>query len=146
MSDSRSADNATCCGSHVAESRRLFADIRTGRVRLPNLLVWPETATTVRDGDRELDALVRQMVAPALIGALDVTSGGRAHNSVIAWHPATGRGARYEQQLVPFGEYPPAPTLARLVTPLTDNTDLILPGSGHPAALPVGNTTVGTFI
>lgn len=134
-------------GNHLAESRRLLADIRAGGAPRPDLLVWPETATVVHGGDRELDALVRELDAPALIGALDVTPSGLSHNSVIAWDPATGRGERYDkQQLVPFGEYLPAPALARLVTPFTDDTDQILPGSGHPAALPIANTTVGTFI
>lgn len=133
--------------NHLAESRRLLADIRAGRAPTPDLLVWPETATAIRGRDAELDALVRAYDTPALIGARDVLPDGRSRNSVIAWDPATGRGARYDkQQLVPFGEYLPAPALARWVTPFIDDADTVTPGTGRPAALEIAGTTVGVFI
>jgi apolipoprotein N-acyltransferase len=133
--------------NHLAETERLLADIEAGRVPRPDLLVWPETATELRGDDPRLDQLVGALGAPALIGALDRGTDGRARNTVIAWDPDAGPGARYaKQQLVPFGEYVPARAIAELVTPFGDEADSVVPGSGRPAALTVAGTRVGTFI
>lgn len=132
--------------NHVAESERLLADVRAGRAPQPDLVVWPETAG-VHGEDPRVDQLVDDFGVPALIGALERGPDGHTRNVVIAWEPGTGAGERYvKQQLVPFGEYLPAPSIARLVTPFTDDSDTVVAGSGRPAALTTAGTTVGTFI
>nr|WP_240686771.1 apolipoprotein N-acyltransferase [Amycolatopsis suaedae] len=132
--------------NHLAETERLLADVRAGRVPKPDLVVWPESATDVRGDDPRLDRLAADFGVPFLIGALDRVAG-KPQNVVYAWDPVTGRGDRYaKQQLVPFGEYIPAREIARLVTPFVDDTGDMLPGTGEPPALRVGGITVGAFI
>ncbi|WP_158889435.1 apolipoprotein N-acyltransferase [Amycolatopsis anabasis] len=133
--------------THIAESERLIADIRAGRVPKPDLVVWPETATDVRGADPRLDQLVADYGAPALIGALYELPDGQYENALVAWDPVTGQGERYaKQQLVPFGEYVPARELAELVTPFVRSVDARVPGTGDPAALNIAGTKVGAMI
>jgi apolipoprotein N-acyltransferase len=133
--------------NHLAESQRLLADIRAGRVPKPDLLIWPETATALRGDDPGLDQMVASFGIPAVIGAQYWLPNGTVQNSAIVWDPRTGPGQRYsKQQLVPFGEYIPAREIARLVTPFVDGTADIVPGDGSNAALAVAGTKVGVFI
>lgn len=133
--------------NHLAESERLLADIRSGKVAKPDLLIWPETATPLDGDDLGIDQMVSSFGVPAIIGALVRLPDGHAQNSALVWDPRTGPGQRYaKQQLVPFGEYVPARDLARLVTPFVDNTGDMTPGNGANAALSVAGTKVGVFI
>ncbi|SFQ55315.1 apolipoprotein N-acyltransferase [Amycolatopsis arida] len=133
--------------NHLAESERLLADVRAGRVPRPDLVVWPESATDIRGSDPRLDRLVADFGVPFLVGGLYWLPDGTPQNVVVVWDPDTGRGARYaKQELVPFGEYIPARAIARLVTPFVDDTGDMRPGDGDPAALRVAGTVVGTII
>lgn len=140
-------DNSGMRASHLAQSQRLIADVRAGRVPRPDLVVWPETATAMRGDDSRIDRLVADFGAPALIGATYVRDDGETENAVLAWTPRGGQDGRYtKQQLVPFGEYVPIRSIARWVTPFVDAVNERLPGSGDPAALNVSGTTVGVMI
>ncbi len=133
--------------NHLAESERLLADVKAGKVAKPGLLVWPETATPLDGDDLGIDQLVSAFGVPAIIGALYRLPNGHPQNSALVWDPHTGPGQRYaKQQLVPFGEYVPARDLARLVTPFVDNTADMIPGDGTNAALSAAGTKVGVFI
>jgi apolipoprotein N-acyltransferase len=133
--------------NHIAESERLLADIRAGKVPKPDLVVWPETATAVRGNDPQLNALIAKFGVPAIIGAQYWLPNGTVQNSAIVWDPRTGPGQRYaKQQLVPFGEYVPARSIAQLVTPFVNNTADMVPGDGSNEALSVAGTKVGVFI
>ncbi|MFD8492924.1 apolipoprotein N-acyltransferase [Amycolatopsis sp. NPDC059657] len=133
--------------NHLAETRRLLADIRAGKVPKPDLLVWPETATYLKQNDLVLDQLIGELGVPAIIGALDRTGADSSQNSAIVWDPRTGPGQRYAKvHLVPFGEYVPSRELARLVTPFVDNMADVKPGDGSNSALAVAGTKVGVFI
>ncbi|MGW4522115.1 apolipoprotein N-acyltransferase [Amycolatopsis sp. NPDC004378] len=132
----------------IAESERLLADIRAGKVAKPDLVLWPESATTVTGPDPQVDRLVANFGVPALIGAIYELPDRHLQNSVIAWDPATGPGQRYaKQQLVPFGEYVPARKVAELVTPFLDNETVdMVPGDGANQAMAVAGTKVGVFV
>jgi len=132
----------------IAESRRLLADIRAGKVPKPDLVVWPESATTVTGPDLQVDQLVANFGVPALIGAIYRLPDGHLQNSVIDWDPRTGPGERYaKQQLVPFGEYVPARKVAELVTPFLDSETVdMVPGDGANQTMTAAGTKVGVFI
>ncbi|MEU0469610.1 apolipoprotein N-acyltransferase [Amycolatopsis sp. NPDC006131] len=133
--------------THLAETRRLLAEVEAGRVAKPDLLVWPESAANVPVDRSRLDAVVGEFGADALVGALERRSDGRVRNVVIAWEPGVGPGERYaKQQLVPFGEYTPARSVARLVTPFVNEAEEVVPGDGRPAVLPVASTSVGVEV
>jgi apolipoprotein N-acyltransferase len=133
--------------NHLAQSERLAAEIRSGAVPRPDLVVWPETATQVRGDDPVIDQAVADLGVPTLIGTVYwPPSGGRAQNSEIVWDPVTGPGQRYsKQELVPFAEYVPARSIARWVTPFVDDTSDMVPGTA-PAVLNAAGTRVATPI
>jgi apolipoprotein N-acyltransferase len=132
----------------IAESERLLDAIHAGKVPKPDLVLWPESATTVTGPDPQVDQLVANFGVPALIGALYETPDGHIQNSVIAWDPHTGPGPRYaKQQLVPFGEYVPARKVAELVTPFLDQETVdMVPGDGGNQTMAVAGTKVGAFV
>ncbi|MBB4683572.1 apolipoprotein N-acyltransferase [Amycolatopsis jiangsuensis] len=133
--------------SHLAESARLLQQVRSGQLPEPDLLVWPETATPLVGDDPGIDQMVSSFGVPAIIGALVRRPDGQAENDAVVWDPRTGPGPRYtKQELVPFGEYVPARSIARLVTPFIDDTADIRAGDGTNAALPVAGTRIGVFI
>ncbi len=132
----------------IAESQRLLDAIRAGKVPKPDLVLWPESATTVTGPDPQVDQLVANFGVPALIGAIYELPDRHLQNSVIAWDPHTGAGQRYaKQQLVPFGEYVPARKLAELVTPFLDSETVdMVPGDGANQTMAVAGTKVGVFV
>lgn len=139
-------ETATIRRNHIAQTERLIADIRSGAVAKPDLVVWPETATSLRGDDPEIDRLVRELDTPALIGAKYRLPDGRTQNTLVSWEPATGQGQRYvKQELVPFAEYVPMRSLARLFTPFVDDTGDMAAGTG-PVNLNIAGTRLGTAI
>ncbi|WUL71891.1 apolipoprotein N-acyltransferase [Amycolatopsis sp. NBC_00345] len=133
--------------NHLAESAKLLGQIQSGQVPKPDLLLWPETATSYDGDDPGIDQMVSAYGVPAIIGALVRLPDGNAQNSAVVWDPRTGPGQRYaKQQLVPFGEYVPARAIARLVTPFVDDTRDMTTGDGSNTALSVAGTKVGIFI
>lgn len=134
----------TLRANHLRQNERLAADIRSGAVPQPDLVVWPETATDLAGPDPALDQAVADLGVPALIGARTWPPGGRAQNTEIVWDPVTGPGQRYaKQQLVPFAEFVPARAIAQWVTPFVDGTGDMLPGS-RPAVLDAAGTRLAT--
>jgi apolipoprotein N-acyltransferase len=132
---------------HLAQNARLAAEVRSGAVPKPDLVVWPETATILVGDDPAIDQAVADLGAPALIGAIYRPAiGDRVQNSEIVWDPRTGQGQRYsKQQLVPFAEYVPARAIAGLVTPFVDETHDMVPGTA-PAVLNVAGTRLAVPI
>ena len=125
---------------HLRATAALASAIRAGTTPVPDLVVWPESATSTGARDPELDHAVANLGVPTLIGALR-----RDENAVIAWDPVTGAGDSYaKQELVPFAEHIPLRPLARLVTPFADAPDLR--AGTRPGVLDVANTRVGVGI
>lgn len=137
--------SATLRANHLLQNERLAAEIRSGALPRPDLVVWPETATDLTGADPTLARAVADLGVPALIGARS-WPGGRAQNTEIVWDPVTGPGQRYaKQQLVPFAEFVPARAIAEWVTPFVDSTGDMLAGSA-PAVLDAAGTRLATPI
>lgn len=131
--------------NHLRETAVLAARIHSGAVPRPDLVVWPETATAVSGPDPVLDQAVAELGAPTLIGATYIPETGPRQNVVIAWDPKTGPGSRYaKQELVPYGEYFPLQSIAKLFTPFANDAGLA-PGN-RPGVLDVAGTRVGVAI
>ncbi|WP_197318945.1 apolipoprotein N-acyltransferase [Saccharomonospora sp. NB11] len=133
--------------NHFAESARLLEDVRTGAVARPDVVVWPETATDVRGGDPQLDALADAFGVPMLVGALHRDDGSTlTANATLVWEPGTGITGQYtKRELVPFAEYVPLRDIARWFTPFVEDTRDMRWGD-EGVALDVAGTRVGTVI
>lgn len=103
--------------NHIAQTHELAMDIRNGKAKQPELVVWPENAA---DGDpinsramfNQVQKVVDEINAPVLIGAAVWDGEVGPYNAGILWLPGNGPNQRYEKkQLVPFGEYIPQRTI-----------------------------------
>jgi apolipoprotein N-acyltransferase len=109
--------------NHVRETLRLAAEIKTGTVARPDLVLWPENASDVdpyldRGAYDKIDRAVRAVGVPVLVGAI-LQGPGPTHrrNVGILWSPATGPGEMYtKRHPVPFAEYIPLRSIAEWVS------------------------------
>ncbi len=103
--------------NHIAATRELVEDIDAGRAERPDLVLWPENATD-RDPrndpylSAQISAVVDDLGAPVVVGAILDAPGDRIRNAGLLWLPGSGPGPYYaKRQLVPFGEYIPMRSL-----------------------------------
>ncbi len=136
---------------HVAQTERLAAQVAAGRVRQPDLVVWPENASDLdpyRDSVARdsIDAAVTAVGVPVLVGAV-LGGAPQLRNSGIVWDPATGPGAVYDKRhLVPFAEYIPWRPLARRVSAKVDLVPQNFQAGRAPGVLAVGPARLGDLI
>ena len=137
--------------NHVAATRALADDVAAGRVRQPDLVLWPENSTDIDpladdDAAELIGSAVAEVGTPVLVGAL-VGAGTRVENSAIVWDPVTGPGERYiKRHPVPFGEYVPG---RELVAPLVGRLDRVprdMRAGDEPGVLTIGPVTVAVVI
>ena len=108
--------------NHVAATLKLAAQVKAGTVAKPDLVLWPENSSDVdpfvdKTAFDEIDAAVRAVDAPVLVGAILQGPGNTRLNAGILWSPVSGPGARYvKRHPVPFGEYIPLRPLAEWVS------------------------------
>jgi apolipoprotein N-acyltransferase len=108
--------------NHITETLKLAADVEAHRVPRPDLVVWPENASDVDPFQdptafRDIDATVQRIGVPVLVGAILQGPGNHRRNAGILWSPTTGPGAQYvKRHPVPFGEYIPLRSIAKLVS------------------------------
>ncbi len=117
--------------NHVAQTRKLAAEIQAGKVPRPDLVLWPENSsdidpTTNADAARVIQQAVDAVGVPIVVGAL-LDGPGPQHvtNAGIVWMPSAstdpGPGQRYvKRHPVPFGEYIPLRSIARAVSAKVD--------------------------
>ncbi len=100
--------------NHLSETITLMAKARTGQIKMPDFVLWPENSTDI---DPLVDPLTKQVVQtsaelagePILVGAVMSGPGfDERQTSALWWDPEHGVTARYNKRnLVPFGEYIP---------------------------------------
>ncbi|MET8682052.1 apolipoprotein N-acyltransferase [Streptomyces sp. NPDC004647] len=113
--------------NHAGATLDLAEDVKAGRAKKPDLVIWPENASDLdpfqypQAYDR-IDAAVKAIGVPILVGALvdHPSKDGYVENQGIVWDPKTGPGASYtKQHPVPFGEYVPfRDQLSKVITRL----------------------------
>jgi apolipoprotein N-acyltransferase len=126
---------------HVRETMKLIANVKAGRAVQPDLVLWPENASDVdpyRDpaAYQEIDATVKALGAPILVGAITYTSDAPdsdRYNVGILWSPTTGPGSTYtKRHPVPFGEYMPLRAISERVSSAAKLvTNQMLAGTGN---------------
>ncbi|WP_431047369.1 apolipoprotein N-acyltransferase [Streptomyces sp. P1-3] len=140
--------------NHVEATLRLAEDVDEGRIKRPDLVIWPENASDLdpfkyRQAYNRIDKAVRAIGVPVLVGALvdHPTKRGYVENQGIVWDPKTGPGASYtKQHPVPFGEYVPfREQLSKVISRLDRVPRDFYPGD-HTGVLQVGPARLGDVI
>lgn len=134
--------------NHLAETAKLAADINSGVLPQPQIVLWPENASDVDPLHdpavfEKIQAATEAVNAPILVGAVLDAGPDHVSNTGIVWSPSSGPGESYtKRHLVPFGEYIP---WRDFVSHLTKLTSLVpqnfLPGHA-PGALDIGPTRI----
>ncbi len=146
------AQRAAVLDNHVQATHELAAAVRAGRLPRPDLVIWPENASdldpyTDREAAEVIDAAVRDVGVPVLVGAVTDGPGRHVSNRGIVWDPAAGAGASYvKRHPVPFGEYIPFRSLARMVTTKVDLVPRDFARGSRPGVLTVGPARLGDVI
>ncbi|MFI9310454.1 apolipoprotein N-acyltransferase [Streptomyces triculaminicus] len=140
--------------NHVNATLQLARDIKAGKVRKPDLVIWPENSSDLDpfqypEAYDRIEEAVKAVGVPVLVGALIDHPGkqGYIDNKGIVWDPRTGPGASYaKQHPVPFGEYVPfRAQLSKVITRLQRVPRDFYPGD-RTGVLQVGPARLGDVI
>jgi apolipoprotein N-acyltransferase len=146
------AQRAAVLENHVEATRQLAADVRAGRLPQPDLVVWPENASDIDplvddEARAVIDAAVKDVGVPTLVGAVLQGPGDKVSNAGIVWDPQTGPGERYvKRHPVPFGEYIPYRALVRRITDRVDLVPRDFAAGEEPGVLALGPAVIGDVI
>jgi len=146
------AQRAAVLDNHVAATHALATDVRAGRVARPDLVIWPENASdldpyTDPGAYALIDAAVRDVGVPVLVGAVLEAPDDQVANSGIVWDPETGPGATYvKHHPVPFGEYMPYRDLLRRISSRVDLVPRDFVRGTGTNRLQLGPVTLGDVI
>ncbi len=141
--------------NHVSATLDLARRVASGQAPRPDLVVWPENSSDIdpliaddADARDQINRAADAIKAPILVGTLLEGPGDHVRNVAIVWNPGSGpQSPMYvKQHPVPFAEYIPLRSLARMVT---DKVDLVrsdfVPGD-RTGVLSVGPATVADAI
>nr|WP_232247340.1 apolipoprotein N-acyltransferase [Kitasatospora azatica] len=139
--------------NHAAATEQLAAEIKSGQVPRPDLVIWPENSSDLDPFSdplayQRIDQAVRAIGVPTLVGALvDGPDAQHVQNEGIVWDPVTGPGAHYtKQHPVPFGEYVPfRSVLMKVITRLQRVAHDFYPGKGL-GVMQLGPARIGDVI
>jgi apolipoprotein N-acyltransferase len=148
--------------NHVRATLALAADVQAGRTARPDLVIWPENSSDIDpllgDNPDNLDAnqiisnAAHVIGAPILVGAVLEGPGANARNAGIVWLPDTGpqagpHGMYVKRHPVPFAEYIPLRSIARMVSERVDLVTHDFLAGTAPGVLDMGGrATVGDVI
>ncbi len=102
--------------NHVNETIKLAAKVKSGEVRQPEVVIWPENSSdldpfTEPDAAKLIDMAAKAIGVPIMVGAVVNSAtdpANEVYNMGILWDPLTGPGDTYIKNApVPFGEFIP---------------------------------------
>jgi apolipoprotein N-acyltransferase len=140
--------------NHASATLKLAEDVKNGKQRRPDLVIWPENSSDIdplknQDAAQEIAAAADAIGAPILVGAvLRTDNPADIKNAGILWNPATGPDLDQEyikQHPVPFAEYMPLRSVARLVSDKVDLVKNMLAGD-HTGLIRTKTLTLGDVI
>jgi apolipoprotein N-acyltransferase len=108
--------------NHAAATMTLAQEVKAGKAKAPDLVVWPENSTDLDPSlypsiYEAIMTAVNDINRPVLVGAVLENP---LRNAGQLWLPDKGPGEIYvKRQLVPFGEYIPLRGLISKITSLT---------------------------
>src|SRR5262249_8579338 len=134
--------------NHAERTRQLAADIATGKVPQPDLVVWPENSSDIdplrnADAAAVIDDAAREVGVPILVGAVLQPDDRTVENAILVWEPGTGpKGEYVKRRIQPFGEYIPLRPIARLVSKDADRVRRDMVRGDQVGVLDVAGTRV----
>jgi apolipoprotein N-acyltransferase len=146
------SQRAAVLNNHATATHDLAAAVRAGRQPRPDLVIWPENASdldpyTDPQAASTIDAAVRDVGVPVLVGAVLDGPGNKVRNAGIVWDPVAGAGQMYvKRHPVPFGEYMPFRAFARRITSKVDLVPRDFARGTRPGALTVGPAQLADVI
>ncbi|MFL6182374.1 MAG: apolipoprotein N-acyltransferase [Actinomycetes bacterium] len=139
--------------AHLAATHELAAEVRSGSVDAPDVVIWPENASDIdpslnQDAFDKISAAVADIGVPVLVGlVVDVDGGEHVANEGTVWDPTSGPGETYvKQNLVPFGEYVPLRGLLENFISRLDRIPRDFVAGDVPGDLKLGPVTVADVI
>ncbi|WP_085067022.1 apolipoprotein N-acyltransferase [Catenuloplanes japonicus] len=154
------AQRRAVLNNHVQGTLDLAARVTAGQERRPDLVIWPENASDVDPLKNTLaiEGITRATEAigvPILVGG--VTDGSTPRNvrniGVLWWPAGTGNGGGADlgqlyakRRPVPFAEYIPMRTIARMVSTEVDRVARDFEPGDHPGVIDSGATVIGDVI
>ncbi len=139
--------------NHVARTKELAAQIRSGQVAKPDLVIWPENSSDIDpytdpDARAVIDGAVKDVGVPVLVGAVvDTPDGEKVENRGIVWDPVTGPGDYYvKRHPVPFGEYIPFRSLATKLVSRLERVPRDFTFGTRSNIMPMGPVKIGDVI
>lgn len=140
--------------NHVKATEQLARDVAAGKQPKPDLVVWPENSSDIDplknlDAAQQIDTAADAIGVPIMVGAvLQTRTAGDIQNASLLWLPQTGPDSSQtyvKRHPVPFAEYMPLRSVARLVSDKVDLVENMLKGD-HPGVVHTGAATVGDVI
>ncbi|MBI3688163.1 MAG: apolipoprotein N-acyltransferase [Actinobacteria bacterium] len=138
--------------NHVNETLRLAGQVRAGVVPAPAFVLWPENASDIdplvaADAREQIGAAATAVGVPILVGAVLDGPGDHLRNAGIVWSPTTGPGQTYlKRHPVPFAEYIPLRSVARLVSHQVDRVRHDFVAGDQPGVLELAGHPIGDVI
>jgi apolipoprotein N-acyltransferase len=141
--------------NHVNATLDLAQRVAAGRAARPDLVVWPENSSDIdpliaedADARDQINRAADAIGVPILVGTLLEGPGDHLRNVSIVWRPGSGpqQPIYVKQHPVPFAEYIPLRSVARMVT---DKVDLVrndFVAGDRPGVLNTGPATVADAI
>ncbi|GAA3059058.1 apolipoprotein N-acyltransferase [Actinokineospora globicatena] len=120
--------------NHVRRTEQLAADVRSGAVARPDLVIWPENASDIdplrnRDAYQLIDMAAKDIGVPIALGAVVVGDDRLPRNTVILWDPVRGPIDTYtKRRLQPFGETMPMRSFFKLFSSAVERAGNFVPG------------------
>ena len=138
--------------NHVEQTLELAADVDAGRVPAPDLVVWPENSSDVdptadAGAAALIDTAAEAVDRPLLVGAVLGDGPDHVLNAGLLWEPGVGETDRYvKQHPVPFAEYIPFRSVARLVSSQVDRVARDFRAGDEVGVIDVDGVAVGDVI
>jgi apolipoprotein N-acyltransferase len=140
--------------NHVEATLDLAARVKAGTATRPDIVVWPENSSDIdplisedADARARISQAADEIGVPIVVGTLLEGPGDHLRNVALVWRPGAGPGTMYvKRHPVPFAEYMPWRSFARLVSDRVDLVRSDFVAGDRPGTLEVGPVELGVAI